>query len=244
MFSNNNISFFPKSKTNSGLRSTYCSKSLNKKSEKYKLYLDKIHKDIKSVSKKNQRISSLKNYSNINRSRNNNILISDKFKNTEIFFSAKKVVENEPKYLIQQLPKQHKIINLKNDQSITKFDILNGGYYYNENKFVFLMIPRNEIMNMKQNNLLLKAMINYEKNTKYNNCDRGTNRTVYFESPNTNYINFGLGVCRGKKGLYLRDNKKVHKKYKNYIRKYEKSVNYIFVKKSPCMSYISLSGIL
>ena len=68
-----------------------------------------------------------------------------------------------------------------------------------------------------KNNDYIKSLKKIECLESHYKCDRGKNKKVYFESKESNYINLGIGTCRGAKGIYKRNIKFLdEKKYKNY----------------------------
>ena len=96
-------------------------------------------------------------------------------------------------------------------------------------------------MKLTKNNDYVKSLKKIEMSEKNLKSDRGTKTKVFFETDNTNYINLGIGTCRGKKGLYLRKNGENNKTTMMNINKYHQSIKHIVEKYIPKTLLKSLS---
>ena len=133
------------------------------------------------------------------------------------------------------------MLNLLYEKEIKIVDTLNGGICVQNNKLIFILVPREDIIKTTKNYDYIKAL----KKIELLNCNyksyRGENKKVYFETENTNYINLGIGTCRGKRGLYLRENKKISEKILKIIENYNKVTHHICEKFIPTSLLNSLS---
>ena len=162
-------------------------------------------------------------------------LISEENKEENILISGKKDIKYEYLFLKTQLQKKEKLINLFEIKNIKIIDCMKGAVMIENNRLIFILIPRIEIENRSKNKEYIKCLKKIEEIEEKYKSHRGNDKKVYFETRDTNYINMGIGTCRGKKGLYLRHNKKISEKIYNCIINYNKVTSHI------CQKYIPSS---
>ena len=67
---------------------------------------------------------------------------------------------------------------MQNNNNIDLIDTCKGGIYFENNKFIFCLIPREETLLLKDNDLLIKTLKFCEQQPQINNSNRGHNRRV------------------------------------------------------------------
>ena len=137
----------------------------------------------------------------------------------QIIFSAKIKQANEPDFLKSQLGAHVLIVNIKNNEDIRIINTKYGGIYYLKDKLMFILLPRKEAITISQPGRVIKSLQKIEDKCSKNKSTRGKQNKVYFETNLCNYVNIGIGTCRGKKGIYKREIPNLEEKYMDILNK-------------------------
>ena len=200
---------------------------MNNKTEIFaKVYYHKLYANKSFYKKNSTKYTRLVNLPKLNKNNNSNgskLRLNELLSENNFVISGKRCISDEPSYLLNQIQRHNiDIWCIKNIPKINIVDTYEGGIYFEKDKFIFCLIPRKETTLLKDNDLFIKTLKFCEQQTTINKSNRGEKRKVFFETPNTNYINYGLGVCRGKKGIYKREIKNLddikRKRFENHLK--------------------------
>ena len=251
---NHGFAYLFKGNSNSSLRANYCASLLNEDVKNVTKRLQSLYLKLNILKKKNilnffhvkvktQRCLVLKQFispSHQSYLHHSTLKLSHKYEGKQVVFSAKNRNSNESAFLLNQLHgKDTKIINIKNDEDITIIDELHGALCFDNDTLQFILLPCHEcVSSIKDVDLLIKSLSQVEKMMPSNMSTRGMTNRVIFETKNCNYLNIGLGTCRGKKGLYKRTVPKLQEKWMKRINKSFLSTKFL------CEKYIPKSVLL
>ena len=175
-----------KSKTNSSRRTQHMMNHLTQSNNDWylKLTQDKTYKNIHKV---------------INRRVNTDDHI--KYHGKNIVFSAKKTATEN---MLFETPSNYEMVNLFETSKIKKIMTVNGSICFLNRQFVYLLLPRHEVLEGKFITSFVKEMKDLETKLQTSYSPRGHNKHVMYEGNVANYVTLGLTSCRFAKGLYTK----------------------------------------
>ena len=77
---------------------------------------------------------------------------------------------------------------------------------------------------MKDPKHFITFLLDLERTHLVLSCNRGSSRNVLFEIEDSNYVDFGVGACRGMTGLYLKQSSSLNKPF---MKKIHQSLSFI-----------------
>ena len=149
-----------------------------------------------------------------------NIDLMKIYKEKTILFSAKNNNKDESQYLLSQLKNDSVIINILHSKYMNIVNSTNGGMKYLNNKLMFILVPREKVIEYNSYSELFISLHNIQKKKPKLSSNRGKNHTVYFESDHCNYVDLGVGACRSMPGLYKKVIHGLESKYMIDVEKY------------------------
>ena len=144
-----------------------------------------------------------KTYQNIHKVINRRVNTDDliKFHGKNIVFSAKKTtMEN----MLFETPTNYEVVNLFETSTIKKIMTVNGSICFLNRQFVYLLLPRHEVLEGKFIKFFVQEMKDLETKLQTSYSPRGDNKHVMYEGSVANYVTLGLTSCRFAKGLYTK----------------------------------------
>ena len=134
----------------------------------------------------------------------NKFSFTKEYQNKIILFSGKNNIMNELDILKSQIKENVVLLNIVGNKAISIINTYNGGTYYNSNKFMLCLIPREESLGFMNMQYVAKDLQLLQSKKPRLHSNRGKKHNVFFENISSNYVDLGIGACRSMPGLYVR----------------------------------------
>lgn len=162
-------------------------------------------------------------------------IFHERFHDTPLFFSASKNIDSSNRqFNFSGCPgNTYKLVSIPNCDDIKIIDTVEGAICINNDTFIFLLVPRKEIVQLKDHRDLVQALNSVQDMDKsINKSIRGKHRAVAFEEFGSKYIRRGIYTPMNMSGLALADTpslvteciNKYRNQVKNIITQYFPSV--------------------
>jgi len=157
---------------------------------------------------------------------------SESYHNKQLIFSGKSA-ETESSFFESQLHPSIVLLPILSIPDLQVIDTIHGGVHYFNKKLSFILVPRSESIGMKDPKSFISSLSKLEKTRPNLSSNRGSSRNVFFEIETSNYVDFGVGVCRGMTGLYIKQSSVLNDKIMKPIHRALSFIHHISEKYIP-----------